>query len=166
MTVLMWDKPKKKLSKEEWAESYGFEDGPTGGYLPNMSKEDKLRWKAKITGKKLGFPQVEIRKTTENGSQILLIINLGDGYNYKYYKAVNPEAKSYEEYNEQYGPSSRFKIYPTQEELDKAYAKDKNPTKGINVHISTNGPIQMSFDELNDMNCAIEEAKVALAELV
>lgn len=39
------------------------------------------------------------------------------------------------------------------------------PTRGINVHIATNGPIQMTFVEMEDMRAAIEEAKVVLTDL-
>lgn len=85
--ILRWDVPKKVKTVEQWRESYGFDGGPAGGYMPNMSEADQLSWKAKITGKKLGYPQVEIRKTTERGRQVAIIVNLGLGYNYKYYRA-------------------------------------------------------------------------------
>ena len=87
MGILMWDKPKKVKTKEQWENDGGFDGGPVGGYLPNMSDEDQARWKAKLVGVKSGHPQVEIRKTTR-GAQMLLIVSLGDGYTYKYYKDV------------------------------------------------------------------------------
>jgi hypothetical protein len=144
MGLLMWDKPKKLRTTPEWMENYGFDGGPTGGYMPNMSKEDEARWKAKVTGKRLGFPQVEIRKTA--GAQITIIVNLGEGYNYKHYKAVEPR---YE------GKTPKDIPSYTQEEIDK-YAR---PTKGVNVHIAANGPVRMTFDEVEDMHKAIMEAK-------
>lgn len=129
MSVLMWDKPKKRLSTKDWKEAYGFDDGPAGGYQPNMSLEDQQRWKAKITGTKLGFPQVEIRKSFKSvdAVQMLIIVNLGDGYTYKH--------------------------------------RTPKDTKGINVHMSLNGGAQMSFQDIQDMNRAIEEAKQALIAL-
>lgn len=136
MAVLSWDKPKKKLAPKDWKKSYGFEDGPDGGYVPNMSAEDNAKWKAKITGTKLGFPQVEIRKQAGQMSQMLIIVNLGKGYNYKTYRA------------EDAGP----------------YMCGQ-PTKGINVHISLNGPAQLTFAEMAEMHLAVEEAKVALENL-
>ena len=75
MSILMWEKPKKAMSTEEWANSGGFDGGPPGGYIPNMSKADRLRWKAKYIGGK--YPRVEIRKTTTNGSQLLVIVTKG-----------------------------------------------------------------------------------------
>lgn len=156
--ILKWDRPKKVMTVEEWANNYGFEDGPTGGYAPNMSVADQLSWKAKITGTKLGFPQVEIRKKTQRGSQVLIIVNMGEGYNYKSYEAINKRA--YSDMNrawfaKQYGKA----------EADDQYNRYMFPTRGINIHISTNGPIQMDFAELADMNSAIEEAKTALLSL-
>lgn len=133
MGILMWDKPKKVKSKEEWANDGGFEDGPTGGYIPNMSDADQARWKAKLVGTKTGFPQVEIRKTTK-GAQMLIIVNLGAGYNYKYYKAVP----------------------------DKSWGSS---TKGINLHVALNGPAQMTFQDMDEMYQAVQEAKAALEDL-
>ncbi|PZR63210.1 MAG: hypothetical protein DI537_51960 [Stutzerimonas stutzeri] len=168
MTILMWDKPKKVMTVEQWAEHYGFEDGPKGGYSPNMSEADQLAWKAKITGKKLGFPQVEIRKTTDRGSQVLIIVSLGEGYNYKQYLAVSKDTYFPDEaaYIAAIGPGSRYPQHETIEEAKKGYELYRYPTKGINIHMATNGPIQMTFDELGHMNEAIEEAKTALLALL
>lgn len=165
MTILRWDKPKKIMTTDQWANHYGFESGPTGGYSPNMSEADQLSWKAKITGTKLGFPQVEIRKTTQWGSQIVIIVNLGDGYNYKYYRAIKEMDESEDQYIAAYGPNGVYDCYETVEEARESYNRQAYPTKGINAHIATNGPIQMDFDELRQMNDAIEEAKAALTAL-
>lgn len=165
MGVLMWDKPKKVKSKQEWAEGYGFEDGPTGGYMPNMSDEDNARWKAKITGTKLGFPQVEIRKAA--GSQMTIIVNLGEGYNYKHYKAIDEQyhGKTPKDFPNRWwrpgDPESNRYLGLTQKEIDTA----ARPTKGINVHIALNGPAQMTFEEMDEMHQAIQEAKEALEAL-
>lgn len=148
-----------------------------------MSEADQLSWKAKITGKKLGFPQVEIRKTTERGSQVVIIVNLGEGYNYKYYRAVSDEYVQYVDYSDYVNKEATkyHNKYPTQyptmkdaidfikdcggEDGEANFWQCKYPTKGINVHIATNGPIQMTFDEMLDMQRAIEEAKIALISL-
>ena len=82
--LLMWDKPKRAQTLEDWQTSTGFDGGPAGGYVPNMSDQDAQRWRAKLVGKTTGSPQVEIRRTM--GSQVLLIVNLGGGYAYKGYK--------------------------------------------------------------------------------
>ncbi len=134
MSVLRWDKPKKIRTPEENAAHYGFEDGPTGGYQPNMSAADAASWKAKETGMKSGYPQVEIRKTFK-GTMCLIIVNLGKGYKYKSYEPV-PSASSWGQ-----------------------------PTRGINVHMSLNGPLQMTFAEMEEMQTAIQEAKDYLAAL-
>jgi hypothetical protein len=177
----MWDKPKKVKTKQEWADDYGFDGGPTGGYQSNMSDDDKVAWKAKITGIKLGFPQVEIRKTFSRGSQVVIIVNLGSGYNYKYYRGTNPDLAQFatvDEYILHQAKESMARYpgnYKTLQDAikfqsnyydEERFDQMKNPTKGINVHLATNGPIQMTFEEMGQMQLAVEEAKAALAELV
>jgi len=70
--VLTWDVPKKAIPKEEWKKQ-SFDGGPAGGYVPNMSYLDRLKWKAKhING---DDQRVEIRKTfEETGAQVLAIV--------------------------------------------------------------------------------------------
>lgn len=155
MTILVWDKPKKVRSKKDWEQHGGFDGGPTGGYIPNMSDDDAKSWKAKITGTKLGFPQVEIRKQTEE-ALILLIVNLGAGYNYKT-KSTMPDF-------EQAKRIMKLKHHKTGNEDH--YAIITDPTQdGINVHMSMNGPCLMSFQDMRDMQTAIDEATVALEAL-
>ena len=75
MPVLCWDKPEQIMSKDEWA-SMVFDGGPPGSYVPNMSSEDRAKWKAKFIGGK--YARVEIRKTfTEvQHVQTLVIVSL------------------------------------------------------------------------------------------
>jgi hypothetical protein len=148
--ILMWDKPKRKLSKEAWKDDYGFESGPTGGYQPNMSADDTARWKAKMVGTKTGFPQVEIRKAA--GSLMTIVVNLGSGYNYKQYASLPTKINDPTSYGRD------------QTERD-SHVFLGHTTTGINVHISMNGPVQMTFDDLADMQAAINEARDALEEL-
>ncbi len=177
MSILRWDKPKKVMTTQQWAEHYGFDGGPIGGYAPNMSEADQLSWKAKITGKKLGFPQVEIRKTTKRGSQVVIIANLGKGYNYKYYRAVDEDHTQYVDYQDylQKQGEHYFAQYPKnynslQDAItqmgkyctEEQFWANKYPTKDINVHMATNGPIQMDFAEMSEMQIAVEEAKFVL----
>lgn len=126
MTILMWDAPKKLRTPQQNAEHYGFEDGPTGGYVPNMSAADAWRWKAKMTGQKRGVKQVELRKTFRS-AQVTIIVCLDGGYTYKHY-----------------GPGQHM------------------DTNGIQIHFATNGPIQMSFEEMAEINVAVQEAKAEL----
>lgn len=132
MTILVWDKPKKARSSEKHAEMFVADGAPPGTYVPNMSKNDMDKWKAKLVGKTKNVPQVEIRKTCR-GSQMLIIINLGTGYNYGYYKSESDQ-----------------------------WGRD---TKGINIHISMNGPCQMTFSEMDEMKQAIDEATEYLKAL-
>jgi hypothetical protein len=67
--ILSWDKPAKAMSREEW-EAISADDAPPGVYTPNMSEEDKLKWKAKKIGQR-----VEIRKTAGD-AQILIKVTL------------------------------------------------------------------------------------------
>ena len=78
MSVLMWEKPKQVMSKEERA-SYQADGAPPGTWMSNMSHEDSMRWKAKIVGKTTGCPQVELRR---NGMVIILSKR---GFKYKDY---------------------------------------------------------------------------------
>ncbi len=140
------------MSPAAWKDDVGFDGGPAGGYQPNMSASDNQRWKAKITGQKLGFPQVEIRKAV-GPSQMLVIVSLGTGYNYKYYRAIE---ERYE------GKTPGDFSYPmTQPEIDKR----ARPLVGINVHLSLNGPGQMTFAEMEELNLAVQEAKAVLEAL-
>lgn len=88
MTILMWDKPEKIMSVEEW-QKISADNVPLGVYTPNMCKNDKERWKAKLVGHKAGRPHVEIRKSAK-GVQIFLLVSLGGGYKYRGYK---PDSK-------------------------------------------------------------------------
>ena len=118
MGILNWDKPKKKISTEEWL-SISADGAPPGVYVPNMSDKDNLKWKGKVIGG--NDPRVEIRKGFHfhNGK--------------KYPDCVN------------YGAQTLIIIRLVS--LDQP-----------NVVISTNGKIGMSFNELNEMNLAIQEA--------
>jgi hypothetical protein len=59
--ILNFDKPKKVYSKAEYSRNFRSSAPAAGTYVPNMSDEDRERWKAKkILGKD---PRIEIRKT-------------------------------------------------------------------------------------------------------
>jgi hypothetical protein len=146
MGILSWDKPAKKMSTPAWKDDAGFDGGPVGGFQSNMSDDDLAKWKAKLTGTKLGYPQVEIRK--DGG--IVIIVNLGKGYNYKQYRAENPKYLG-----KTLADMGSEAEYYTQQQID-GYA---HPTEGLNVHIATNGPIQFTFAEMIEMNQAVLEAK-------
>lgn len=134
MGILSWDKPEKARSSAAHAAMYQSDSGVDGTYVPNMSREDVMRWKAKFTGYKARppHPQVEIRY----GGGLVIIVCLHEGYTYNHYKA----------------------------EGRKSFGKVYGSTVGLNLHISTNGPLQWTFDTLAEMNQAIAEAKEFLED--
>lgn len=153
--LLMWDRPKRAHSKEEWKEGYGFDGGPTGGYMPNMSDDDARRWKAKLVGTKTGFPQVEIRKQA-GPSLMTIIVNLGAGYAYK----GRTPAYDVEKARTHYVDSTRMKPMSL---VDRIALQEVSA--GTNVHMSMNGPALMDFQDMADMSRAIEEARAVLLSL-
>lgn len=75
-SVLQFDKPKKIRSTEENNEMYKADNAPPGVYVPNMSVEDMLKWKAKkVSGQS---ERVEIRKTISfpewNAAQMVCVV--------------------------------------------------------------------------------------------
>lgn len=80
MGLLNFDKPKKVRSTKEHNEMFLADCEVDGTYVPNMSQKDRRKWKGKVTGTRLGFPQVEIRKDT-----FVTVVAL-NGYNYKHYR--------------------------------------------------------------------------------
>jgi hypothetical protein len=81
MSILSFEKPKKARSTTEHNDTYQSDTNIAGTYVPNMSEEDRLKWKAKhIAG---SDPRVEIRKTVVgrepnsqwgHSAQILIIV--------------------------------------------------------------------------------------------
>lgn len=78
MSVLSFEKPAKLRSSSEHADKYQSDSGVPGTYVPNMSDEDKRRWKGKVCGG--SDPRVEIRKTFEGPgtyAQCLVVVRKG-----------------------------------------------------------------------------------------
>lgn len=71
MTRLSWEKPKKLRPFSEHAQEYQSDTGIPGTYVPNMSLEEKSRWKAKYVGG--DDPRVEVRVTIR-GIQVVMVI--------------------------------------------------------------------------------------------
>ncbi len=152
--ILMWERPKQRVSKKAWKEEYGFDGGPDGGYQPNMSQDDAQRWKAKLVGTRTGFPQVEIRKQA-GPSLMLIIVNLGAGYSYK------SNTPSYDV--EEAGKRWNSRDIAPMSLVDRIGLQDVSA--GTQVHISMNGPAMMDFEDLAHMREAIDEAKAVLVSL-
>lgn len=90
--VLDFEKPKKVRSTEEHNEKFQSDSGVAGTYVPNMSKEDMNKWKAKhIKGED---ERVEIRKTIE-GVQLVIIV-------YKKARPVKWDYKKQDEWNKRH----------------------------------------------------------------
>jgi hypothetical protein len=144
MTVLMWDKPEPVLSKEEWAGNQA-DGAPPGTFMSNMSRDDNLRWKAKLVGATLGFPQVEIRRDST-----VIILSL-KGYRYKGYNTrQTPEnEKRWKELAEHRFDSVRRPV----EQSRKC------------VHIATAGAMSMTMDEFEEFQKAITEGFQVLNDL-
>lgn len=108
----------------------GFEDGPIGGYYPQMAREDAKKWKAKRYNAGKPGDRIEIRKST-GWTQIHIIV-AKDGWDY----AGKFESR---------GPKDRCR-----------------DTTDKNFRMSMNGPILLSWDEFEEMQSAIAEAKKLL----
>jgi len=85
--ILSFDKPKKVLTTEKHNERYSSDSGIAGTYVPNMSKDDMLKWKAKYI--KGDDERIEIRKTIE-GIQLLIVV----------YKKAHPVKWNYNKQDE------------------------------------------------------------------
>ena len=127
MNVLSWDKPKRAMTIESW-KGISADSAPPGVYTPNMSDEDKMKWKAKGFGGE--DPRVEIRKSFHfcklNGKQD----EIG--------------GRKYAKYNN-YGSQVCVVV-----RLDDTYEP--------NVLMSANGKIPMTFAELKQLEEGISEA--------
>lgn len=117
---------------------YGFEDGPTGGYMPQMSNADAQRWKAKKFNVGKEGARIELRKTftgINNGqgsTQVTIFVAL-DGWDF---------AKK----NEQRSAKPGNSWFHTD-------------TRGLNVRMSMNGPLLMTFEQFAEINQIVTEAR-------
>jgi hypothetical protein len=125
MGLISFEKPPKLRSSKEHGRMHFSDCGIDGTYVPNMSDEDRARWKGRITGTRKGRPQVEIRKDS-----FVTIVGL-QGYDYKHYKVG-------------------------------AAGSD---TSGLNIHIASAGPVQMTFEQWDEWRQVVEEARQILEDL-
>ncbi len=138
MSILDFTKPQKvKIDG-------GFDGAFTdAGYTPQMSQEDAKKWRAKRFNAGKDGDRIEIRK--QLGGTLLLIIVAKDGWVYKY-DTLDTE---YETRDYGAGPVQYIR---------------KHGTRGLNVRMSMNGPIQMSWELYQELDGAIEEAWALLNE--
>jgi hypothetical protein len=62
MSVLSFDRPKPVRSNSEHNNTFVADSAPPGAYVPNMSEEDSLKWKAKRINKGKEDERIEIQK--------------------------------------------------------------------------------------------------------
>lgn len=134
--LISFDKPAKV------AIDAGFEGGPTGGYVPQMGKADAERWKAKSFNLGKENARIELRKTftgINNGqgsTQVTMFVAL-DGWD----NAAKHEHRR------------------VKQQGDDWFHTD---THGLNVRMSMNGPLLMTFDQFAEINQAVQEATTVL----
>lgn len=132
MGILSFDKPKKIRSTEEHNKKFSSDSGIAGTYVPNMSKEDRLKWKAKhIKG---DDERIEIRKEL-GGANVCVIV---------YKKEYDP---SYPDFS--YFDSCRKEYDDQMNEWHKRHH---------NIKFSTNGKIDMTWNDWWDLQEAVKEA--------
>ncbi len=121
----------------------GFDGGPEGGYIPQMGKKDAERWKAKPFNIGKENARIELRKTFtgvvngQGSTQVTMFVAL-DGWDY---------AAKHE-----YRRANDGKDY------------FHNDTRGLNVRMSMNGPLLMTFEQFAEINEIVEEAKRYMKE--
>lgn len=123
MTLLNFDKPKKvKIDG-------GFDGGPEGGFIPQMSDTDAKRWKAKAFNLGKEGARIELRKTF-GSSQVFIIVAL-DGWDLA---AKNEHRRA-----------------PTRSNWH-------TDTRGLNVRMSMNGPLLLTFEHFAEIDQIVKEA--------
>jgi hypothetical protein len=134
MTLLDFTKPAKVTVEA------GFDGGPEGGYVPQMGAADAQRWKAKLFNKGKENARIELRKTftgINNGqgsSQVFMIVAL-DGW----------DLAAKHEYRRAF-----------QRGVDDYFHND---VRGLNVRMSMNGPLLMTFEQFAEINQIVQEAR-------
>jgi len=121
----------------------GFDGGPTGGYVPQMSEADATRWKSRHFNIGKENARIELRKTftginNGQGSTNITIFVALDGWDY----ATKYEARTANVTGEWF----------------------HTDTRGLNVRMSMNGPALMTFEQFNEIAQIVAEAKKYLMD--
>ena len=132
MTLLDFTPPAKVMIDA------GFDGGPVGGYVPQMDANDARRWKAKKFNIGKHNARIELRKSI-NATNLTIFVAL-DGWDFS----------NKNEYQISKTPSGNDHYVPGL------------CTQGLNVRMSMNGPLHMTFDVFNEINQIVQEAKVYL----
>lgn len=112
----------------------GFDGGPKGGYVPQMSTADAQRWKAKRLNAVKPNDRIELRKNF-GSTQVFMIVAL-DGW----------DLSGKNEFRKGRDPKGYY----------------STDTRGLNVRMSMNGPLLMTFETFAEFNQIVEEAKALL----
>lgn len=118
----------------------GFDGGPTGGYVPQMSEADAVRWRAKHFNLGKEGARIELKKkftginNGQGSTQVSMIVAL-DGWDYA---AKHEHRRTF------------------QRGVDDWFHTD---TRGLNVRMSMNGPLLMTFDQFREINDIVNEAE-------
>lgn len=141
MGLLSFEIPKKIKTTEEHNNTYVADSAPPGVYVPNMSEEDRCKWKAKhIKGEN---ERIEIRKGI-GGVQLVIIVYKESFKNGQ----VEPNEPNREDFN-------------LWDEYWDARDKYNDWFKGWHddIKISMNGSLWLSNKEYKEMIQVIDEAK-------
>lgn len=143
--ILNFEQPKRLRSTEKHNEMYSSDSGIAGTYVPNMSEEDKNKWKAKRIGGE--DERIEIRKTI-NGVQLLIVVHKHP------YHPKQPK----------YPTDVRDAEMRTKFSEAGAYAKTRAEwhKRHEDIQISMNGKLDMTYDQYVEMDTAIKEALMLL----
>ena len=128
MSLLDFSKP-QKVNIEA-----GFDGGPDGGHVPQMSSSDAQRWKAKRFNKGKEDDRIELRKSF-GAVQVMIIVAL-DGWNL---------SKKYEK-REAHVQGNGW----------------HTDTRGLNVRMSMNGSLLLTFEQFAEFDTIVNEARTLL----
>ena len=143
--ILSFDTPKKARTTEEHNEMHMSESVP-GTFALNMSNNDMIKFRAKhIKGKD---ERIEI-KTLIGGANInIFVYKTPSNIVYPIYEKIITAP---------HGTSEHYKQYAEYDNLRKQYLD-----RHYFVRFSTNGKINITFEEWNKIIGAVEEAKQIL----
>ena len=111
-----------------------FDGGPPGGYVAQMSNEDAARWKAKRFNKGKEDDRIELRKCF--GDVYVTIFVALDGWNFgkkHEHRKANSDGNWYH-----------------------------NDTRGLNVRMSMNGSLLLTFEQFAEIDQIVNEARAEL----
>ena len=128
--ILDFTPPKKAQSSADHANSYGFDGGPPGGFVPNVARSDLRKFRAKHFNKGKENARIEIKHSDRNSTQIALVVGL-DGWDYAGDNRETPKI----------GQTIQM-----------------SHTKGLNVRMSANGSMRFTIEEWLMLTGAVQEA--------